>query len=251
MKKILLIVCTLSLMFSNVCNDLNEDFQYSLKKVAMNEIEKLYDESNYYENNRQVDINTEYLKMSVFLTLMKDNFCDVKSLNWDWEQYYNEAANCKRAKLYNLDDQIDKRCEMLAWDAKGIGFRLSNADDFLRCKAKGGYWEFSKTSICQGEFEESYGIDEKDCDGKWFPPVEAGCYDLTDGLLLKEYECSGIVEMPSGVQQVLCEFEGKIEFLKINETIGNATLVEIDNDIVVLELNDKERTRLEFKITKY
>tara|TARA_Y100001960_G_C14541323_1_gene761055 strand:+ start:276 stop:818 length:543 start_codon:yes stop_codon:yes gene_type:complete len=64
------------------------------------------------------------------------------------------------------------------------------------------------------------------------------------------YECNSIVEMPSGVQ-VLCEFEGKKDFLKINETIGNATLTEVNNDIVVLELKNKDRTRLEFKIKKY
>ena len=100
MKYLLSILCLFSfILANNVCDVLYSDFEHSLKLIALSNVDESKEDSANRKTNRLLEKNTEYLKISMYLTLMKENTCNIKNLNWDWSKYFNNALQYRIAEL--------------------------------------------------------------------------------------------------------------------------------------------------------
>ena len=64
------------------------------------------------------------------------------------------------------------------------------------------------------------------------------------------YSCIGYVKVESG-EKIGFSYQNTTKYIQLNGSIGNATLVEINDNTAILELNNTDKTRLDFKIKKY
>ena len=120
MKKLLILlyfftICSFSIVNAAVCDTLSYDFNHSLKMIALSKANEIGDNSAPRQTNRLLEINTEYLKMSMYISIMKENSCSIKDIKWDWKRYYNKALEYRNAEVSG-DWSCAPDCFIENWD---------------------------------------------------------------------------------------------------------------------------------------
>ncbi len=143
------------ILANNVCDVLYYDFEHSLKVIALSNAYEIGEDSATRKTNRLLEKNTEYLKMSMYLTLMKENTCNIKNLNWDWNKYYNNALQYRTAELTGMwsclpDCLIDNWSGNLELDIleDPNGIPLLTAQKGIDCTASMSNGDGTYTGFC-------------------------------------------------------------------------------------------------------
>tara|TARA_Y100000588_G_C13432385_1_gene576302 strand:- start:10 stop:360 length:351 start_codon:yes stop_codon:yes gene_type:complete len=114
MKQLFIFIFVFAIINANdKCIDLISNYNHSLKLIAKSQASALGDDSAPRNTNRLLEQNTEYLKISIYLSLLKDNNCDRKKLNLDWSKYYMSAIKCQTDMLMGDYESVD--CDITKW----------------------------------------------------------------------------------------------------------------------------------------